>query len=118
MQRLSRALSPLEGAPMGGGRGWLPPADCKVVEAYSVSHGKASAWLPVLALLHDYFGILEVDDPATRREKLRAALARLDPALSDTQSYPFTLLAIPENPDPIAHIDAQVKRRRTLAIIP
>jgi predicted ATPase/class 3 adenylate cyclase len=93
------------------------PADCKVVEAYSVSHGKASAWLPVLALLHDYFGILEVDDRATRREKLRAALATLDPALSDTQSYLFTLLAIPENPDPIAHIDAQVKRRRTLEVL-
>src|SRR5713226_9460461 len=29
------------------------PGDCKVLEAYSVSHGKASAWLPVLELLHD-----------------------------------------------------------------
>jgi AAA ATPase domain/Adenylate and Guanylate cyclase catalytic domain len=27
------------------------PAECKVLEAYSVSHGKASAWLPVLELL-------------------------------------------------------------------
>jgi tetratricopeptide (TPR) repeat protein len=89
-------------------------ADCKVLEAYSVSHGKASAWLPVLALLHNYFGIQEVDDPVIRREKLRAALTTLDPALSETQSYLFTLLAIPENPDPIAHMDAQVKRRRTL----
>src|SRR6202162_2269500 len=33
----------------------------KVLEAYSVSHGKASAWLPVLALLHDYFGVEDVD---------------------------------------------------------
>jgi hypothetical protein len=29
----------------------LPP-DCKILEAYSVSHGKASAWLPMLTLLH------------------------------------------------------------------
>jgi class 3 adenylate cyclase len=93
------------------------PADCKVLEAYSVSHGKASAWLPVLTLLHDYFGIQEADDPATRREKLRAALAVLDPALSDTQSYLFTLLVIPENLDPIAQMDAQVKRRRTLEVL-
>jgi class 3 adenylate cyclase len=90
------------------------PADCKVLEAYSVSHGRASAWLPVLELLHDYFGIQEADDPPTRREKLRAALAALDPALSDTQSYLFTLLAIPESPDPLAQMDAQVKRRRML----
>jgi hypothetical protein len=34
----------------------LPPS-CKVLEAYSVSHGKASAWLPVLELLRGYFGI-------------------------------------------------------------
>ena len=33
------------------------PASCKVLEAYSVSHGKASAWLPVLELLRGYFGI-------------------------------------------------------------
>jgi class 3 adenylate cyclase len=90
------------------------PADCKVLEAYSVSHGKASAWLPVLALLHDYFGIRETDDPSTRRDKLRAALATLDPALSDTQSYLFSLLAIAESPDLFAQMDPQVKRKRTL----
>jgi len=87
------------------------PVDCKVLEAYSVSHGKASAWLPVLELLHDYFGIQEADDAPTRREKLRAAL---DPALSDTQPYLFTLLAIAESPDPIAQMDPQLKRKRTL----
>jgi class 3 adenylate cyclase/tetratricopeptide (TPR) repeat protein len=90
------------------------PADCKVLEAYSVSHGKASAWLPVLALLHDYFGIQEANAPATRREKLRAVLAALDPALSDTQPYLFALLAIAESPDPIAQMDTQIKRKLTM----
>ena len=47
------------------------PAACKVLEAYSVSHGKASAWLPVLELLRRYFGIQDADDAATRREKVR-----------------------------------------------
>jgi hypothetical protein len=28
----------------------LPPG-CKILEAYSVPHGRASAWLPVLELL-------------------------------------------------------------------
>jgi class 3 adenylate cyclase len=90
------------------------PAECKALEAYSVSHGKASAWLPVLALLHDYFGIQQIDDPATRREKVGAALAALDPALSDVEPYLFALLAIAENPDPLAQMDPQVKRKRTM----
>jgi predicted ATPase len=95
----------------------LIPNDCKVLEAYSVSHGKASAWLPVLELLHDYFGIQQLDDPATRREKIRAALAALDPALLDTQSYLFALLAIAENSDPLAQMDPQVKRKRTIDVL-
>jgi predicted ATPase/class 3 adenylate cyclase len=91
----------------------LPPG-CKVLEAYSVSYGKASAWLPVLELLRGYFDIQEVDDPATRREKVRAALGALDPALSETQSYLFSLLAIADSPDPLAQMHLQVKRTRTM----
>jgi class 3 adenylate cyclase len=90
------------------------PAECKALEAYSVSHGKASAWLPVLELLHEYFGIQQVDDAASRREKVRAALGALDSALSDTHAYLFTLLALTESPDPIAQMDPGLKRQRTL----
>jgi predicted ATPase/class 3 adenylate cyclase len=108
------------------------PADCKVLEAYSVSHGKASAWLPVLVLLHDYFGIQEADDPPTRREKVHVALATLEqnphPALSrkgagegqtlgDAAPYLWNLLAIAESPNPLAQVNAQVKRKRTLDAI-
>jgi class 3 adenylate cyclase/ribosomal protein L40E len=78
------------------------PAECKVLEAYSVSHGKASAWLPVLELLRKYFGIADGDDAAVRREKFSAMLAALDPALQDTLPYLFGLLGIVEGPDPIA----------------
>jgi class 3 adenylate cyclase len=94
----------------------LPPT-CKLLEAYSVSHGKASAWLPVLELLRDYFGIGSVDDAASRREKVRAALGELDPALGDTLPYLFALLGIVEGPDPLAQMDAQIKRQRTLDAI-
>ncbi len=52
------------------------PGDCKVLEAYSVSLGKASAYLPVLELLYDYFGIEEADDKAARRGKLEGRLTR------------------------------------------
>ena len=35
---------------------------CMVLETFSVSHGKASAYLPVIDLLHGYF---EIDTPKT-----------------------------------------------------
>src|ERR1700719_3733494 len=81
------------------------PDGCKVLEAYSVSHGKASAWLPVLELLRGYFGLQDADDPATRREKVRATLAALDPALSEVLPYLLRLLGIQEGPDPLAEMD-------------
>ena len=95
----------------------LVPQGCKVLEAYSVSHGKASAWLPVLELLRDYFGILDGDDAASRRDKVGAVTTALDPALSDTLPYLFGLLGIVEGPDPLAQMDPQVKRARTLDAI-
>ena len=75
------------------------PAGCKLLEAYSVSHGKAAAWLPVLELLHIHFGIAGVDDVPTRRGKVSSKLAALDPALSDTLPYLFGLLGVQEDPD-------------------
>jgi class 3 adenylate cyclase/tetratricopeptide (TPR) repeat protein len=93
------------------------PTACKVFEAYSVSHGKASAWLPVLELLRDYFGIVDADDAASRRDKIRAALGELDPALQDDLPYLFGLLGIVEGPDPIAQMSPQVKCQRTLDAI-
>jgi class 3 adenylate cyclase len=81
------------------------PSDCKLLEAYSVSHGKASAWLPVLELLRGYFRIQDEDDPATRRDKVRAVLAALDPALSELLPYLLALLGIQEAPDPLAQMD-------------
>ena len=93
----------------------LVPKTCKLLEAYSVSHGKASAWLPVLELLRDYFHIADADDAATRREKVRTALIGLDPALDDTLRYLYGLLGIVAGIDPLAQqMDPQIKRHRTL----
>src|SRR5216684_4479920 len=88
------------------------PGDCKVLEAYSVSHGKASAYLPVLELLYAYFGIEGADDAAQRRAKVEMRLGSLDPALNDTLPYLFALLGIQAAPNPLARMDAQVSRRR------
>src|SRR5260370_14062647 len=88
------------------------PGDCKVLEAYSVSHGKASAYLPVLELLYGYFGIEDADDKAARRDKIEARLSELDPALNETLPLLYTLMGLHEGADPIAQMDQKTRRRR------
>jgi class 3 adenylate cyclase/tetratricopeptide (TPR) repeat protein len=88
--------------------GWL------VLEAYSVSHGKASAYLPVIELLKSYFEITADDDERKRREKVAGKVAILDRSLEETLPYLFGLLGLVEGDDPLAQMDGQIKRRRTL----
>jgi class 3 adenylate cyclase/tetratricopeptide (TPR) repeat protein len=90
---------------------------CRVLEAYSVSHGKASAYLPVIDLLKSYFGITPEDDDRKRREKINGKIITLDRALEDTLPYLFGLLGIIVGDDPLAELDTQLKRRRTLEAI-
>ena len=91
--------------------GWM------VLETFSVSHGKASAYFPVIDLLHGYFRIASDDDARARREKVAGKIAILDRSLEDALPYLFGLLGIVEGDDPIAQMDGQVKKRRTLEAI-
>ncbi len=91
--------------------GWM------VLETFSVSHGKASAYLPVIDLLRNYFKIANEDDERTRREKVNGKVLTLDRMLEDTVPYLFSLLGIVEGDDPIAQMDGQIKKRRTLEAI-
>jgi class 3 adenylate cyclase/tetratricopeptide (TPR) repeat protein len=93
------------------------PAGSKLLEAHSASHGKSSAYLPVLELLHTYFGTASVENAATRRGKVSSKHSALDPTLIDTLPYLFRLLGIQNDPDPLAEMDAQVRKRRTLDAI-
>jgi predicted ATPase len=90
------------------------PGGCKVLQAYSVSHGKASSYLPVIELLQSYFNFADSDDGETRRAKVRQSILALDPALSDTIRYLFALLGLEQAEGPLAQMDAQLRRRRTL----
>src|ERR1700694_6037836 len=58
-----------------------------VLETFSVSYGKASAYLPVIDLLHGYFKIVGEDDQRTRREKLTGRILALDRTMEDTLPY-------------------------------
>jgi tetratricopeptide (TPR) repeat protein len=86
---------------------------CLVLEAYLVSHGKASAYLPVIELSRGYFRIIPDDDPRQRRQKVIGKVLELDRSLEDTLSYVFALLGIQEGDNPLAQMDPQIRRRRT-----
>jgi class 3 adenylate cyclase/tetratricopeptide (TPR) repeat protein len=90
---------------------------CLVLETFSVSHGKASAYLPVIELLHGYFRIAPEDDARQRREKVAGKIVMLDRSLEDTLPYLFALLGLVEDEDPLAQQEAQLRRRRTLEAI-
>jgi class 3 adenylate cyclase/tetratricopeptide (TPR) repeat protein len=91
--------------------GWM------VLEALSVSHDKASPYLPVIELLHGYFGIEASDDGRRRREKVNGRIVTLDPALEDTRPYLFAVLGLVDSDDPLTQMDGQVKKRRTLEAV-
>jgi class 3 adenylate cyclase/tetratricopeptide (TPR) repeat protein len=91
--------------------GWM------VLEAFSVSHGKASAYAPAIDLLNGYFGIDAGDDARKRREKVTGKALTLDRSLEDGLPYLLGLLCIAEGEDPLASVDAQVRKRRTIETI-
>ena len=69
-------------------------AGALMLDAYSVSHGKASAYLPVIELLNDYFAIAPGDDRRRRREKVGGKILMLDRALEDTLPFLIALLGL------------------------
>ena len=91
--------------------GWM------VLETFSVSQGKASAYFPVIDLLHNYFKIISDEDERSRRAKVIGSVLALDRTLEDALPYLFALLGIVEGDDPLAQMDGQVKKRRTLDAI-
>src|SRR2546430_6538535 len=63
------------------------PSGWMALEAFSVSHGKESAYLPMLELLSGYFEINRDDDDRKRRERILGKVLGLDHALEDTLPY-------------------------------
>jgi class 3 adenylate cyclase len=93
------------------------PDECKVLEAYSVSHGNASAWLPVLELLKGYFELADEDEDSRRSEKIEAKVRGLDSALAETLPYILSLLGVAGAGASLAMMDARIRRRRTLEAV-
>jgi class 3 adenylate cyclase/tetratricopeptide (TPR) repeat protein len=88
--------------------GWL------VLQAGSVSYGKATSYLPVVDLLKGYFAIDDRDGPRVVREKVTGKLLTLDRALEDNLPALLALLDVPPEDPQWATLDPPNRRRHTL----
>jgi class 3 adenylate cyclase/predicted ATPase len=87
------------------------------LETFSVSHGKAYPYLPLIDLLRSYFQLSLHDDDRRRREKITGKVLTLDRSLEDTLPYLFFLLGLAEATSPLQQMDPQIRRRRTFDAI-
>jgi len=91
--------------------------DWLILEAGSVSYGKATPYLPLADFLRSYFKIDARDDIRGIRIKVTGGLLTLDEALKDTVPVALWLLdALPED-SPILALEPAERRRQTLAAI-
>jgi len=89
----------------------------RVLEAASVSYGKATPYFPVLDLLKRYAQVDDHDDTRTIRAKVTGHVLTLDDALQETLPALLSLLdALPED-SPFQQLDPPQRRQRTLAAL-
>jgi len=86
----------------------------RVMEANSVSYGKASSFLPLAELLRAYFRIDRRDDLRAIRAKVTGSLLTLDEALRDVVPAALWLLDAQTDDSPFAQLDSAQRRRATL----
>jgi predicted ATPase len=91
--------------------------ECLVLETFSVSHGKAYPYLPLIELLKNYFQITPPNDERKSREKVTGRVLTLDRSLEDTLPYLFSLLGISDAASSMQQMDPQIKQRRTFEAI-
>jgi class 3 adenylate cyclase/tetratricopeptide (TPR) repeat protein len=88
--------------------GWL------IVQAGSVSYGKATPYLPVIDLLRTYFRIEARDNPRKVRETVTGTMLTLDEALKPDLSAVLSLLDAPTEDPAWRVLDPPQRRLRTL----
>jgi class 3 adenylate cyclase/predicted ATPase len=89
-------------------QGWL------ILESGSVSYGKATAYLPLIDLLKNYFRIEDRDELRSVREKVTGKLLALDEALAPILVPLLALLDVPVDDTAWDALDPPQRRRRTL----
>jgi class 3 adenylate cyclase/tetratricopeptide (TPR) repeat protein len=92
-------------------RDWL------VLEARSVSYGKASSYLPVIDLLKAYFKVQDREAHRVIREKVTGKLLTLDRTLEPILPAMLALLDVPVEDVPWQALDPAQRRGQTLHAI-
>ena len=87
---------------------------CAVLEASSVSYGKATAYRPIIDLLKAYFQIEDRDDIRRIREKVTGKLLTLDRQLESLLSPLLSLLDVPVDEMHWQQLDPAQRRLATL----
>jgi class 3 adenylate cyclase len=86
----------------------------RILESRSVSYGKATGYLPVIALLKAYGQIDDRDDTRSVRAKVTGQVLTLDEALQDTLPALLALLEALPADSPFRSLDPPQRRQRTL----
>ncbi len=86
-------------------QGWL------VLEAGSVSYGKATGYGPVIDLLKAYFGVEERDEPRRVRERITGKLLALDRTLEPLLPALLALLEVLPEASPWEGLDPGQRKR-------
>jgi class 3 adenylate cyclase len=88
--------------------GWL------ILQAGSVSYGKATPYLPVIDLLKGYLQIADRDEPRAIREKAMGKLLALDRTLEPALPAFLALLDVPVEDHRWEGLDPPQRRQRTI----
>jgi class 3 adenylate cyclase/tetratricopeptide (TPR) repeat protein len=91
--------------------------DWLILEASSVSYGKATSYLPVIDLLKGYFKIGNRDDHRDMHAKVLGRVLSLDRALESLLSPLLALLDVPVEDGSWQALDPPQRRRRTLEAV-
>jgi len=91
-----------------GDQGWF------ILEAGSVSYGKATSYLPVINLLKTYCQIETQDDARNIHEKVTSKILALDRALEPTLPALLALLDVPVDDAQWEALDPPERRQRTV----
>lgn len=92
-------------------RGWL------VLEAKSISYGRATPYLPLIEFLKGYFKLMERDDARAVRERVTARILQLEPSLQDAIPPVLDLLGALPDEHPFRAIEPVERQARVAGAI-
>jgi len=94
-----------------------PMADALVLEASSVSYGKATSYRPLIHLIRQYFKLQPNFDDRRIKERVNGKLMTLDEDLLAYRSAIFDLLGLDDVDQEWLALDPLVKRQRTIEAV-